>query len=42
MIKTVTETHPLTYRLLRLVESDVEKPLEPKELLIGTDKTIFK
>ena len=34
--------HPSTYKLLKLIKSDVEKPLEPKELLIETDETIFK
>ena len=42
MIKTLIKTHPLTHRLLRLIKSDVEEPLEPKELLTGTDKIIFK
>ena len=42
MIKILIETYPLTYKSLRLVKSDVEEPLKPKELLIGTDETIFK
>ena len=42
MIKILIKTHPLTYGLLRLVKSNVEKPLEPKEILIGTNKIIFK
>ena len=42
MIKTLIETHPLTYKSLRLIKSDIKKPLKPKELLIGTDKIIFK
>ena len=42
MIKTLIETHPLTHKLLKLIESDVEEPLEPEEPLIGTDEIIFK
>ena len=41
MIKTLTEIYPLTYRLPRLIESDIEEPLIPEELLIGTDESIF-
>ena len=41
-MKTLTETHPSIYRLLRSVESDEEEFLAPKELLIGTDETIFE
>ena len=36
------KTHPLTYKLLKLIESDIEEPLEPQNLLIETDKIIFK
>ena len=42
MIKILIEIYPLTHRLLRLIESEVEESLEPKELLIGMDKIIFK
>ena len=34
--------YPLTYKLLRSVESDVKKSLKPKELLTGMDETIFE
>ena len=42
MIKILIETHPLTHRSPRSIESDVEEPLEPKEPLIGTDEIIFE
>ena len=42
MIKTPTEIHPLTYRLLRLIKSNIEEPLEPEEPLIRMDEIIFE
>ena len=42
MIKTLIKTHPLIYKLLKSVESDVKKSLKPKKPLIEMDKIIFK
>ena len=42
MTKILTKTHPLTHKSPRLVESNIEEPLIPKEPLTGTDEIIFK